>query len=68
GSLIGYVHLVDSNRWAPGYGHINFREIVSALKKVGYRGYVALEVFPLPDPDTAAKKGIENARRLLFAP
>lgn len=67
GSLIGYVHLVDSNRWAPGYGHINFKEIISALKKVDYRGYVALEVFPLPDPDTAAKKGIENARRLLAA-
>jgi len=44
GSLIGYVHLVDSNRWAPGYGHINFREVISALKKIGYKGYLSLEV------------------------
>ena len=65
GSLIGYVHLVDSNRWAPGYGHINFKEVLSALERVGYQGYLSLEVLPLPDPDTAAKKGIETTRKLL---
>lgn len=64
-NLIGYVHIADSNRWAPGYGHINFPEIISALKKVGYQGFLSLEVFPLPNPDIAAKKGIENIRRLL---
>ena len=63
--LIGYVHLVDSNRWAPGYGHINFKEVLSALKKIGYEGFLSLEVLPLPDPDTAAKKGIETVKRLL---
>ena len=63
--LIGYVHLVDSNRWAPGYGHIDFREIVSALKQISYQGFLSLEVLPLPDPDTAARKGIETVRRLL---
>jgi sugar phosphate isomerase/epimerase len=65
GDLIGYVHLVDSNRWAPGYGHINFKEVLSALKKIGYQGFLSLEIFPLPDPDTAAKKGIETVQRLL---
>ncbi len=63
--LIGYVHLVDSNRWAHGYGHINFEEVLSALKKVGYQGFLSMEVLPLPDPDTAAKKGIEAVKRLL---
>ncbi|MCD6574076.1 sugar phosphate isomerase/epimerase [Candidatus Aerophobetes bacterium] len=63
--LIGYVHIVDSNRWAPGYGHINFEEILSALKEIGYEGFLSLEIFPLPDPDTAAKKGIEFVRKLL---
>jgi len=63
--LIGYVHLVDSNRWAPGYGHINFKEVISALRKIGYQGFLSLEVLPLPDPDTAAKKGIETVQRLL---
>ena len=56
---------MDSNRWAPGYGHIDFKEVLSALKRVGYQGYLSLEVLPLPDPDTAAKKGIETTRKLL---
>jgi sugar phosphate isomerase/epimerase len=64
-NLIGYVHFADSNRWAPGYGHINFREIISALREIDYQGFISLEVFPLPSPDIAAKKGIENIRRLL---
>ncbi|HHF98384.1 sugar phosphate isomerase/epimerase [Candidatus Aerophobetes bacterium] len=63
--LIGYVHLVDSNRWAPGYGHIDFKGVLSALKKINYQGFLSLEVFPLPDPDTAAKKGIEFVRDIL---
>ena len=64
-NLIGYVHFADSNRWVPGYGHINFQEIISALEEVNYRGFLSLEAFPLPDSDTAAKKGIENVRKLL---
>jgi len=63
--LIKHVHFADSNRWAPGYGHINFQEIISALRVINYQGFLSLEVFPLPDPDTAAKKGIENIRKLL---
>jgi len=63
--LIGYVHLADSNRWAPGFGHINFKEILSALKEINYEGYLSFEVLPLPDPDTAAKKGIETIRKIL---
>jgi len=60
-----YVHLADSNRWAPGYEHINFKEVLSALERIGYQGYLSLEVLPLPDPDTAARKGIETVQRLL---
>jgi len=64
-NLIGYVHIADSNRWVPGYGHINFPEIISALEEINYQEFLSLEAFPLPDPDTAAKKGIENVRKLL---
>jgi len=63
--LIGYVHLADSNRWAPGYGHINFKEILSTLKEISYEGYLSFEALPLPDPDTAAEKGIETIRKIL---
>ncbi len=62
---IGYVHLADSNRWAPGYGHTDFEEIVSALEKIDYQGFLSLEVLPMPDADAAAKKGIETIQRLL---
>ncbi len=65
-NLIGYVHIADSNRWVPGYGHLDFQEVISALREVNYQGFLSLEAFPLPDPDTAAKKGIENIRKLLL--
>ena len=65
GELIGYVHLADSNRWAPGFGHINFNSVLSALEKIGYQGFLSLEILPLPDPDTAATKGIETIRSFL---
>lgn len=61
---IGYVHFADSNRWAPGYGHISFKEVVSALKNISYEGFLSLEIFPLPDSPTAAKKGIDTIRKL----
>ncbi|MFB6290289.1 MAG: TIM barrel protein [Candidatus Bipolaricaulia bacterium] len=44
-----YVHLADSNRWAPGYGHINFEEVFSTLEKVEYDGFCSLESLPKPD-------------------
>lgn len=44
-----YVHLADSNRWAPGYGHINFVKIFSALAEIEYEGFCSLESLPKPD-------------------
>lgn len=58
---IGYIHLADSNRKAPGQGHTNFQDIFNHLKQSGYRGWVSVEILPEPDPDTAA----ENAARFL---
>lgn len=43
GSLIRHVHLGDSNRLAPGKGHIDWRAAMATLKKVGFRGYMNLE-------------------------
>lgn len=65
GSQIGYVHLADSNRWAPGYGHIDFSETIDCLRKIGYSGYLSFEVLPLPDPDSAAAMGLKTIHRLL---
>jgi len=52
---ITHVHFADSNRWAPGCGHLDFVKIVQTLKKIGYQGYVSAEILPLPDPDNCAR-------------
>ena len=49
-----YIHLADSNRLAPGWGHINFAEIFDALVDIEYRGWLCAEILPAPTPDAAA--------------
>lgn len=58
GALIGYVHLADSNRQAPGRGHIDFPQIISVLKKIHYNNPIGIEVLPLPDDYSAAKQAM----------
>lgn len=67
GKAIGYVHLADSNRQAPGRGHLDFRQIVATLREVGYDGYVTAEILPHPDPDSAAGAAIAYLRGLVPA-
>ncbi len=52
---ISHVHFADSNRWAPGCGHLDFKEIIKTLKKINYQGYVSAEILPLPDPNSCAR-------------
>ncbi|MCL6431571.1 MAG: sugar phosphate isomerase/epimerase [Anaerolineae bacterium] len=65
GETIGYVHVADSNRRAPGQGHLNLPEVLMTLEALGYRGYVTAEILPYPDPDTAARAAIRYLRALL---
>jgi len=60
-----YVHFADSNRLAPGRGHLNFPEIVGILKALGYEGWISVEILPNPDPDTAAREAIRYLRTLI---
>jgi len=57
--LIRYVHLADSNRLAPGQGHLDFDDVFDGLKNGGFDGWVAIEILPRPDPDTAALQAAE---------
>jgi sugar phosphate isomerase/epimerase len=57
--LIRYVHLADSNRLAPGQGHLDFDDVFDGLKSGGFDGWVAIEILPRPDPDTAALQAAE---------
>lgn len=43
GNYIKHVHLADSTRQLPGYGHTDFKSGFAALKKIGYQNYMALE-------------------------
>lgn len=61
---IGHVHFVDSNRRAPGMGHLDLETIAQLLKKSAYDGFVSAECFPLPDSETAAKAAIDAYKRL----
>lgn len=65
GPQVRYVHFADSNRWAPGQGHLDFLEIIGALHRIGYEGYVTVEMLPYPDPDTAARQAAAYLRPLL---
>lgn len=60
-----YVHLSDSNRQAPGAGHLNMGGIIDALRAVGYHGYLSMEILPLPDTDFAARQALCTVRSLL---
>jgi sugar phosphate isomerase/epimerase len=64
GSRIGYVHFADSNRMAPGWGHLDFTRILSALEKIGYEGPIGIEVLPKPDDLRAAEQAIRHLNSL----
>lgn len=64
---IRYIHLADSNRKAPGMGHLDFREVFRALERIGYEGWASVEILPENDPDTAARRAIEYLAPLLAA-
>lgn len=53
---VKYIHLADSNRLAPGQGHLDFNDIFCNLQKAGYDGWLAVEILPVPDPETAASQ------------
>lgn len=55
---VAYIHLADTNRHAPGDGHMDFDEIFSSLRRVGYDGWCSVEILPLPNPDTAAARAV----------
>ncbi|MFQ5855048.1 MAG: ribose 5-phosphate isomerase B [Anaerolineae bacterium] len=56
GDRLGYVHVADSNRRAPGQGHLDFSAVLRALVLMAYTGIITAEVLPLPDDLTAARQ------------
>jgi len=64
GNRIAHVHVADSNREAPGRGHINFAEFVTTLTTIGYDGFYSAEILPVPDGNTAMADTIGFMRSL----
>jgi sugar phosphate isomerase/epimerase len=56
--VVTYVHVADSNRLAPGWGHLPFDEILAILRSIGYDGWLTAEILPQPDPESAARQAI----------
>lgn len=56
GKHLGYVHLADSNRLAPGQGHTDLRSVMHTLFAMGYRGVISAEILPLPDDSSAIQQ------------
>ncbi len=51
GDRLVHVHLADSNRWVPGFGHFDFTVIWEALAKLSYPHSLVLEPLPQPNAD-----------------
>ncbi len=60
GRRVRHVHVADSNRWAPGFGHLDFHAIVNELRVTGYEGFLSAEILPYPEPDMAAREAAET--------
>jgi sugar phosphate isomerase/epimerase len=54
GASLNHVHLSDSNRAAPGQGHVDFASILQALLDIDYRGYLTFEL----DARAAVRSGV----------
>jgi len=65
GFSIDYIHFADSNRMAPGWGHIDFSRIISALKEIDYAGNIGVEILPQPDHHRAAQQAIQFLREIV---
>jgi sugar phosphate isomerase/epimerase len=65
GSELGHVHLADSNRQAPGYGHLDVHNVLGVLQEMGYRGYLSFEILPLPTFRQAAEDAIRTVKKIL---
>ncbi len=71
-----HVQFSDSNRGAPGMGHIDFKPVISLLRNYKYTGHITLETFAngvfdsgwitLAEPDNVAANGIKTIKKLIL--
>ena len=58
-----YFHANDRNLKGPGFGDVDFAPIADALHRVGYKGYVSVEVFNFDEgPERIATQSLATLR------
>jgi sugar phosphate isomerase/epimerase len=58
-----HFHANDPNLKGPGFGEVDFKPIATALKAVGYTGFVSVEVFNFDEgPEVIAQKSLSCLR------
>lgn len=62
GDYIGAIHCADSNRCAPGMGHINFSEVLSNVGSYKNLQYLGVEILPLPNSRKSAEIAINTIK------
>ncbi|HPC29852.1 MAG TPA: sugar phosphate isomerase/epimerase family protein, partial [bacterium] len=63
---LAHFHANDENLLGPGFGNVDFAPIISALKNIGYQGYLSVEVFDFsPGPEEIAEKSIRYLKKFL---
>ena len=80
GDHLKYVHTADTYRGVPGTGHLDWDELVTALRRVNYDGPVVIETFNhnvediataagfwrpiVPDPERGAAEGLQFLKEI----
>lgn len=62
GALLAHFHLSETNRGLLGSGHLNFKEVFTALREVQYNGFVSVGVYR--DEPTLAERAQRAITRL----
>jgi D-psicose/D-tagatose/L-ribulose 3-epimerase len=56
-NYVAYIQANDANRGGPGFGHTDFVPIFSALRDIGYDGFVSVEAFDVsPGAERVARE------------
>jgi 5-keto-L-gluconate epimerase len=62
---VSHVQFSDSNRLTPGYGQVNFVDVIRVLRALGYNRFISIEATTQPDGPRAAEQAARYMLPLL---